>query len=426
VKKILFILLITLATTILHAQDVYLKWAKQIGGSGSYSVGNSIAVDASGNVFTTGSFTGTVDFDPGPGVFNLIAVGSGNIFVSKLNAAGNFVWAKQMGGTGSGYGSSISLDATGNIYSTGAFGGTVDFDPGVGVFNLGATTSSGDCFVSKLDECGNFLWASIPVTGSGYGTGISIDAAGNAYVSGFFVGAIAIGNDTLGNTGNWSAFIAKYDSGGNAIWGRTPGGTGLDYGTGICTNGNGNIFVTGYFTSSYLNFGGIPVLNDNAGFDDVFIAAYDTGGNAIWAKSVGGQDYDYGMGICTGNNGKIYVTGYLGSYSVNFGNTTLTNKGSNDIFIARLGINTGIEENNLTAWNIFPNPSNGQLTIYHPSLKKACIIEVYNLTGEKVCTQNISCSNELSSSLKLKLEEGLYFMRIICEGESVTRKLIVE
>ena len=93
-------------------------------------------MDASGNVYTTGYFQGTVDFDPGAGTFNLTSAGLQDIFISKLDAAGNFVWAKQLGGTLNDVGYSIALDTSGNVYTTGFFRDTVDFDPGAGTFNL--------------------------------------------------------------------------------------------------------------------------------------------------------------------------------------------------------------------------------------------------------------------------------------------------
>ena len=133
-------------------------WANQLGGTGS-DIGYSIASDASGNVYTTGYYSGTVDFDPGPGVFTLTSAGATNdIFVYKLNATGNLVWAKSLGGTGAEMGLSIAVDASGNVYTTGQFQGIADFDPGVGVVTF---TSAGnyDIFVSKLDASGNYVWA---------------------------------------------------------------------------------------------------------------------------------------------------------------------------------------------------------------------------------------------------------------------------
>src|SRR5207247_4738949 len=98
-------------------------------------------------------------FDPSPATYNMIAAGSNDIFISKLDSSGNFIWAKQFSGTNNEEGLSINTDAAGNIYTTGFFNGTTDFDPGAGIYNL---TSAGmaDVFVSKLDSSGNFIWAS--------------------------------------------------------------------------------------------------------------------------------------------------------------------------------------------------------------------------------------------------------------------------
>ena len=104
-------------------------WAKQLGGVGSEN-SYAIAVDANGNVYTTGYFWLTTDFDPGIGTYNLTSAGLYDIFVSKLDASGNFIWAKQIGGTSNDVGFSITVDANGNIYTTGYFRDTVDFDPG--------------------------------------------------------------------------------------------------------------------------------------------------------------------------------------------------------------------------------------------------------------------------------------------------------
>ncbi|HET6991188.1 MAG TPA: SBBP repeat-containing protein, partial [Bacteroidia bacterium] len=99
--------------TQLHAQAVTLRWANQAGAS-SYDNGTSVATDASGNVYTTGVFAGTVDFDPGPGISTLTSDGSlYDIFISKSDSAGNLIWVKQMGGPSFEASTAISLDASG-------------------------------------------------------------------------------------------------------------------------------------------------------------------------------------------------------------------------------------------------------------------------------------------------------------------------
>ncbi|MEX2323550.1 MAG: SBBP repeat-containing protein [Acidimicrobiia bacterium] len=127
-----------------------LVWADQLGG-GSDDYGRGVAVDGSGNVYTTGYFFGTADFDPGAGTLNLTSAGSGDVFVSKLDSAGNLVWARQLGGGLDDIGQGVAVDGSGNVYTTGHFSGTADFDPGAGTLNLTSAGAS-DVFVVKLGD----------------------------------------------------------------------------------------------------------------------------------------------------------------------------------------------------------------------------------------------------------------------------------
>lgn len=125
-------------------------------GGTSADYGYSVKVDASGNVYTTGNFSGTVDFNTGTGTYNLTSVGLLDIFISKLDASGNFVWAKNFGGSS---GNSIIVDALSNVYVTGYFSGTKYFDPGTGTFNL-TSAGSYDIFIQKLGQissCTTFI-----------------------------------------------------------------------------------------------------------------------------------------------------------------------------------------------------------------------------------------------------------------------------
>ncbi len=164
------------------------QWAKSMGAANS-DQGNGVAVDVKGNVYTTGAFQGTVDFDPGIGVVNLTSYGSFDVYVSKLNAAGNLVWARNWGNLIDDRGYAIALDAAGNVYTTGYFKGTVDFDPSsAGTFSMTAVGAD-DMFISKLDSSGNFVWAKqIGGTDVDRGKSIAIDASGNILTTGYFIG----------------------------------------------------------------------------------------------------------------------------------------------------------------------------------------------------------------------------------------------
>ncbi|HMD00180.1 MAG TPA: SBBP repeat-containing protein, partial [Ferruginibacter sp.] len=184
-RKVFIIPLLLFLSLSLYAQNASFVWCKQFGGGGG-SNGNAIAVDHDGNVYTIGEFKGTVDFDPGIGTYMMTASGAGT-FVSKIDSNGVFKWAKQFAGPNVG-GYAIALDAAGNVYTTGFFQYSADFDPGVNTFSL-STLSGPNAFVSKLDTDGNFVWAKkLGGTFNVYttGFGIAIDANSNVYTVGQF------------------------------------------------------------------------------------------------------------------------------------------------------------------------------------------------------------------------------------------------
>ncbi len=162
-------------------------WVKQIGSTGGDHA-RGIKVDSSG-IYTTGYFSGTVDFDPGTNTSSfLTSAGSGDLFVSKLDLSGNYIWAKGMGGTGDDRGYFITTDSNG-VYSTGYFNGTADFDPGADSYNL-TSAGSTDIYISKLDSStGVFVWAKqMGGTGADYGRSARVDSSGSVYTAGYFTG----------------------------------------------------------------------------------------------------------------------------------------------------------------------------------------------------------------------------------------------
>ncbi|MBK9593373.1 MAG: T9SS type A sorting domain-containing protein [Crocinitomicaceae bacterium] len=124
-------------------------WAKSIGGP-DYEESNSICVDQYGCAYITGRFEGNVDFDPGPEVYNILAP-SDHIFIAKVNSAGDFKWAGEIGTTAQSVGLSIVRDASQNLYISGGYTGPADFDIGPGVFNM--TGLVFDVFVLKMNGC---------------------------------------------------------------------------------------------------------------------------------------------------------------------------------------------------------------------------------------------------------------------------------
>ena len=321
-------------------------WAKGLGGT-SPGEGNSIAVDSSGNVYTTGYFQGTVDFDPGAGEANLTSAGGNEVFVSKLDSSGNFVWAKGLGGTGADVGRSIALDSSRNVYTTGFFFGTADFDPGAGTTaNLTAPIGgSAEVFVSKLDSSGNFVWAKgLGGTIADTGRSIAVDSSGNVYTTGNFQGTADFdpgsGTTNLSSPGGNDIFVSKLDSSGNFVWAKRLGGTGADEGFSIALDSSGNVYTTGYFQGTVDFDPGAGTTNlISAGGAEVFVSKLDSSGNFVWAKRLGGTSTDEGNSIAVDSSGNVYTTGYFQG-TVDFdpgaGEANLTSVGSNDVFVLKL------------------------------------------------------------------------------------------
>ncbi|MGV9014089.1 MAG: hypothetical protein ACOH13_15965 [Flavobacteriales bacterium] len=180
--------------------DGVLVWAQPTG-SAETDLGLALALDASENIWITGSFEGVLDFDPGPGNFSLTSAGGWDVFVTKRSAEGAFIWAGSMGGSDSfenGYG--IAVDGDGSVITVGSYFGTADFDPGPGVHELVASSiGSDEIFVLKLDPSGTFLWAkSIGGTDADLAYGVALASDGRVDVTGFFSGTADFDPDPVG------------------------------------------------------------------------------------------------------------------------------------------------------------------------------------------------------------------------------------
>ena len=316
-KKLIFLSVgLILAAKSISAQT--LKWAKQMG-AGAQDQGRSIAVDASGNVYTTGTFNGTVDFDPGPGTFSLTSTGVEDVYISKLDSSGNFVWAGAWGGGSFDLGLSIAIDANGFVYSTGLFQGTADFDPGAGTFNL--TANSMDGFVVKLDAlAGNLVWAKQLATDFLVEPGaIAIDAYGNVITVGHYEGNADFdpGMGTLIFSGD-GAYITKLDSAGNLIWAKQLAHPASQSPLSSCIakslvlDSLGNVYATGNFIDTVdfdPGLGNYNLIGDYYG--DAFICKLDAAGNFRWAKPFYGNGNEAGLTIALDASGNVYTSGVL-------------------------------------------------------------------------------------------------------------------
>jgi len=397
-KKIYFCTLISLITISTFSQVADLNWANSIGNtSGDQS--QSMTTDQSGNIYTTGNFLNTIDFDPSASIYELTSNGDSDFYIQKLDSEGNFIWAIVIGGTSSDQAFGISTDASGNILVTGGFNLTVDFDPGSGTHNL-TTDGTREIFILKIDTDGNFIWAkSISGGANDDGLAITTDSSENVYLTGDFQGGLlgldfdpgvgvfllygdngedafilkldangdfvwaneitspqyghgyAIQIDALGNvlvTGTLGAgritFIEKLDNVGNTLWYKTiDGGDFSNRGYSITADASHNVYVTGEYRATADFDPGIGVFNlTSNGSYDIYILKLNSDGDFLWAKSIGESSSDSGEEIIIDSLGNIYVAGYFEG-TVDFDPSSdvfnLTSNGGKDLFIQKLDEN---------------------------------------------------------------------------------------
>ncbi len=329
-----------------------LVWAKNLRGanSGSVAQGAAVAVDPSGNVFVTGSYTGTVNFDPNTvnaGATLTSPSGGNDVFLAKYDANGNFLWADDVSGTSGAIdeGYALAVDGSGNVAIAGSFQNSAKF---------GATTltasGSFDNFVAKVNASGQFAWAKAS-SGSGstvaQSAGLAFDASGNLIATGLFSGSVNFGTPasplTLTSVGSTDVFIQKFDGSGNMLWAESIGSADVDQGASVVADASGNVYVTGTFAMT-ANFNpnpaGTPLNLTAGGFEDGFLVKLSSTGQFVWAKDLSvSPSYTAGRGEGVGLDalGHVFVAGYYqGTIQLDptAANASLTSLGSFDVFVA--------------------------------------------------------------------------------------------
>lgn len=335
-KKVLLLLVFGMMTIGLTAQN--LAWVKGLGGVGTER-GNCVGVDNSGNVITGVYFTSKIDFDPGPATYSFTTQGGVDMGISKLDNSGNFVWARVIGSASTEYIYDLVVDQTGNIYATGFFTGTVDFDPGAGVATMSpAPGADRNAFVLKLDKDGNYLWAKIIGDYLAEGSSLVLDASDNCYVTGVYSGNPdfdpGAGTQLLNpsSVSYQNVFILKLNSSGDFVWAKSIDNRGSDgpvRANGIVVDHSGNtIYLTGSLQgdADFDTGPGVLLLSsDNTGVlgnADIFLCRLDGVGNTLWAKNIGTDAAnDEGLAIALDAVGNAYITGNF-SQSVVFDQAT--------------------------------------------------------------------------------------------------------
>jgi hypothetical protein len=310
----LFFLLVSVQT---EAQNLF--YAKTFGGtSGENLLG--MCSDGVGNVYSTGWYTGTADFDPGIGMASRTSVGNRDAFVCKLNPAGNYAWVRTFGGSGVDEGMDVHVVADGSVYATGIFFNTVNFDPGVTNTSL-TSAGSWDAYIVKFDSLGTLLWAKqLGGAGAEDIKGLCTDQAGNVYVGGIFNGTADFNPGTtvfnMVSQGSNDVYVCKLSPQGNFIWARQLGSTINESLTDIKVDRNNRLVITGTYRGTVdfdVNIG-VQNRTANTGFNsDNWITKWDTASNFIWVQVFGGTSFDLSNAIAIDAQNNIVNCGYFAS-----------------------------------------------------------------------------------------------------------------
>jgi hypothetical protein len=405
-------------------------------------------------MLVTGYFTGTADFDPGPGTFELSPsyLGDYDIFVLKLDANGDFTWAVRIGGDGFDAGMGIAMSADSDIYLTGVFSNTVDFDPGVGVYEL--TSSYGaiqytDGFVCKLGPDGRFLWARhFGADNDDWACSIAVDDDGNAYTTGMFNGSVDFdpgAGETILTSEAWDAFIWKLDTDGKLVWVRNiVRGPAEGWGNAITLDGSGNPYVTGFFSETADFNPGDGVYNLTAGaYWEIFISKLTTAGDFSWAVAMGGnQWYDVntqqGFGIVVDDDENVYSTGSFESFTdfdpgpaIFYLQAELilqTMFYYEDAYVHKMSQTpVGLSDNPIirNGFTLYPNPVKSNLTIDLRAEYAQVETSLLDITGKMISSG--SFTNTSLISIRMDVNPGIYIIQLKDQnGMNVYFKVVKE
>ena len=376
----LAVALVVAVTAVLSVATPAGAWSSS---DGSYAVFGSshnggvtdVQVDGAGNIYTCGGLRGSGDVDPNyydATEFTESPSGKQSSLVTKLDSSGNLVWSSLMDSSGDDWVEDCAIDSSGNVYVTGKFIGSMDFDDdgSAEVTALDDANGGYDAYVAKLDSSGAVVWWRVvgnttdvsSQTDTVYGHGVDVDGSGNVYFGGYFSGTIDIDPSSTttavtatGNQAKYDAYLVKLDSSGNTVWTRHWGGDAYDYLYDVDVDPSGNVVAAGMHNNGAGDVNYHPIaggctsscgetLVTGYGGYDAYISRIGADGTLDWAGFVGSAFNDRIYAITTDGSGNVYATGYYRAagttdFDPGAGSsiTLPTNSSGDDAFVIKVG-----------------------------------------------------------------------------------------
>lgn len=463
------------------------QWAVNLGGTSTLVQPYGLTVDDAGNIYLTGSFTYALNLN-GSTVFS---TGSKDVFLVKYNSNGILLWGRTFGSNLNDEATSISyynntlfmcgtytqaftnggvsfpapngtnedifvakfdtagicqqavtaggsqvdhvygISASANaVYITGAFAGQATF----GTTPISAVGTAPDFYLARYQPSGLALdWVvRAGNISNDQGNSVSQDAAGNAYVAGYFLRTVNFGNSVIlvEQSGYGDGFILKYNTAGLCQWGHKVSGVQNDQALSITTDPLGGSIVTGYFGATALLSGSLGNITlASTGGIDMYIAKYSTNGILRWAVKAGSTSDDRGKAALAGTNGDFYFAGnYTGTSTFGAAGSLTAPSGLNGCVIGRLnggtvGLNEPLADD---AFDVFPNPSSTSFNIKLNKDDEITAVDVYSIEGRLVTSEIYSIPVKHVSIDVNNLPKGSYLLSVQTKKGLATRIVSVQ
>jgi hypothetical protein len=299
------------------------RWAQQLRGDG-YPSAQDVAIDGGGNFIVAGSFDTKLSIGD-----TTLSGENDEAYVAKFSGEGVLAWAVAYHGPGIDAAHAVAVDAGDNIFVAGLFHDSLDLGGTVLKAKAGP-----DLFVAKLSPAGTVAWAK---TFSGPGTAqvqdLAVDRAGDLVVVGFFDETLDVGGNALASAGMQDAFVAKLSAAGETLWAHSGGGVTTDSAEAVAINSKNDIVVTGYFRQQAA-FGDAEVLSLGDKTDTLLATLRGTTGETVWAKRFGGTGYDAGYAVAVDDSDNLILGGTFDE-AVLFGGGPLQPEGDFDVVLGK-------------------------------------------------------------------------------------------
>ncbi|MEX2483930.1 MAG: T9SS type A sorting domain-containing protein, partial [Brumimicrobium sp.] len=324
-------------------------WGRHFSSTGRNRA-ESITIDDNDNVYVTGYFEGTVDFDSGSGTSELTSVSDRDVFILKLDTNGDFLWVKHFGGSSVSQGLDINFSKLDNVLVSGIFAGNFTFDPGGDDIAINAANGL-DGFAFRMDQSGNLLdYIQTESTGNAFNYAIDEDIDGNIYIGGFYTGDLDLGGSFqyTATDADSDPYVIKYDNTLSPEWVTIGAGVGEGRIRGLRVGTDNKVYFAGHYDDDLdftANNGVFGVSNIDV--EDLFVGSLNKLGDMSWLHGIGGTESDYLFGLELDNVNNVYTTGYI-RQTVDFdpgsGNSSLSSNGGNNSYIWKLNNAGGFED----------------------------------------------------------------------------------